>query len=63
MNLSPKQAAELATRVFMSDLRLRKGFRELIESIGVWPDIEKAMCDKVESELIKADFTEEIGFE
>ena len=63
MKLNPREAADLATGVFMSDLRLRKGFRELIESIEVWPDIEQAMRDKVEREFIQADASEEIGFE
>jgi len=49
--ITAKQTAAIATRVFMDDLRLRSGFRELIASIGDWSDIEHAMEAKVERAL------------
>ena len=47
--MTPAETATLATKIFMEDLRLRGGFRELIASIGDWPDIERAMRDKVQA--------------
>lgn len=49
--MSNSEIAALATRVFMDDLRLRKGFGELIASIYDWPKIEEAMRNKVEKAL------------
>lgn len=48
------ETAALATKVFMDDLRLRVGFRELIESISDWTQIEIAMQNKVERALNEA---------
>lgn len=52
--MTPAETATLATKVFMDDLRLRGGFRELIASIGDWKDVEQAMQNKVERALIAA---------
>lgn len=52
--MTPADSARIATKVFMDDLRERKGFGELIASISDWPDIEAFMQKKVERELEQA---------
>lgn len=52
--MSNADTAALATRVFMADLKLRKGFGELIAEIPDWPKIEACMCQKVERALNEA---------
>lgn len=52
--MMPSETAAIATKVFMDDLRLRGGFRELIDSIKDWPEIQQAMQNKVERALVAA---------
>lgn len=52
--MTPAGIAALATRTFCDDLRERGGFKQLIESIGDWKEIQQAMQNKVERALIAA---------
>lgn len=52
--MSPHATAKIAVKACLDDLRLRSGFRELMEAIPDWREIENCVVMATEAKITEA---------